>query len=96
MAKGRKTGGRSRGTPNKITTEIRDITRGLFDDAYWTRTKQRLESGRIAPAVEARLLAYAFGEPKQTLDVPQLGDITALLAKKVIHELHPGPGKTSV
>jgi len=88
--------GRPKGSVNKATKEIRELAQALFDQEYWARTRQRIISGHIAPAIESKLLAYAYGEPKQTLDVPQLGDITALLAKKVIHELHPGPGKTSV
>lgn len=33
MAKGRKTGGRSKGTPNKVTKELRDMVLGALDDA---------------------------------------------------------------
>ena len=97
MAKGQKTGGRVSGTPNKVTSEIRaeirDLAWRLFDSAYWAATKGRLETGKLAPAIEVRLLAYAYGEPTQTVDVPQLAEIAAALNRKVIHELHPGPTK---
>lgn len=66
MAKGRKTGGRKRNTPNKVTTEIRNAARALFDLKYFQTVKARLDEGKLAPAVECKLLAYAFGEPKQT------------------------------
>lgn len=33
MAKGRKTGGRSKGTPNKVTGELRAMILGALDDA---------------------------------------------------------------
>ena len=66
----------------------------LFDDEYWERTKARLLSGKLAPAIEAKLLAYAYGEPKQTVDVLGLSDLTAALARKVVDELHPGPTKS--
>ena len=37
---------------------------------------------------------YRHGKPKDTVDVPQLADIAAALARKVVHELHPGPTKS--
>ena len=69
------------------------LAQNLFDETYWTRTQRRLVQGRLAPMIEAKLLAYAYGEPKQTIDVPQLADIAVQLAKKVVHEIHPGPTK---
>ena len=66
MAQGRKTGGRRKGTPNKVTAEVRDAARRLFNDEYWASVKARLDQGKLAPAVECKLLAYAYGEPKQT------------------------------
>lgn len=94
MAKGKKTGGRTAGTPNRVTREIREMTQGLFDEAYWLHTKVRLDDGKLAPAIEAKLLAYAYGEPAQTVDVPGLTDMAAALARKVVDEFHPGPTKT--
>lgn len=38
-------------------------------------------------------LGRHFGLLQHTLNVPQLSDLTALLARKVIHECHPGPTK---
>ena len=87
-------GGRAKGTPNKVTREIRELSQTLFDEEYWIRTRTRLLSGKLAPAIEAKLLAYAYGEPKQTFDVPQLSEMAALLARKVVDEFHPGPTKT--
>lgn len=86
--------GRPKGVPNKATSEIREAAQKLFDAEYFTRLKQRIASGRVAPAVECRMLAYAFGEPKQTIDVLGLADVAAALARKCIDELHPGPTKT--
>ncbi|MBI4263389.1 MAG: hypothetical protein HY657_03350 [Acidobacteria bacterium] len=65
--------------PNKVTREVRELAQRLFDEAYWKRTQQRLAQGRLAPAVECRLLAYAYGEPKTQPQPPQWNlDPTAL------------------
>ena len=90
----RRGGGRAKGTLNKVTVEIRELSQALFDAEYWDRTRARVLSGKIAPAIESKLLAYAYGEPKQTIDVPQLSEMAAALARKVVHELHPGPTKS--
>lgn len=82
MAKGRKTGGRVRGTPNKITAEIRLAAQRLFDAAYFTAVKTRLDIGTLAPAVECKLLAYAYGEPRQSLTV----DGQLQMVARVVHE----------
>lgn len=42
MAKGQKTGGRQKGTPNKVTTEFRETVQSILDDnrdnaAEWLR-----------------------------------------------------------
>ena len=57
--------GRPRGKPNHVTREIREMSLKLFDDEYWRRTRERLREGTLAPAIESKLLAYAYGEPKQ-------------------------------
>jgi hypothetical protein len=63
MAKGRKTGGRTRGTPNKSTVGIREIARSFVDDpAYRAALKVRLENG-TAGTMEPTLWAYAYGRP---------------------------------
>lgn len=74
--------GRPKGSENKATKAIRELAQALFDGEYWTRTRQRLQSGRIAPAVEAKLLAYAYGEPKQQMELS--GSVT--VQTQVVHE----------
>ena len=85
--------GRPKGAQNKVTKEIRALSAALFDEKYWRRTKIRLNKGTLPPQIEVKLLAYAYGEPKQTLDVPQLAGFE-VWARKVVHELHPGPTTT--
>lgn len=94
FAKGHpKLGGRHAGVPNKATQEIKTLASRLLDEIYWASLKRRLDSGRAAPALELRLWAYLYGEPKQTVDIPGFGDVATLLARKVIHKLQPGPSR---
>jgi len=69
MATGRKTGGRAKGTPNKSTKEIREQLENLFTPEYFTSLPMRLAEGKLAPQIEAKLLAYRFGEPKQQMEL---------------------------
>ena len=68
--RGRKTGGRRKGTPNKVTAEARTVCAAILDDpTYRTNLTARARAGTLAPAVEAMLWHYAFGKPKDSLDV---------------------------
>lgn len=69
MAKGQKTGGRVKGTPNKATREIREELARLFTPEYFETLPNRLREGKLAPAIEAKLLAYRYGEPRQTMEL---------------------------
>jgi hypothetical protein len=58
--------GRKRGVPNKATTAVRELTRSLLDSPeYRHRLQHRLNTGKIAPAMEVLLWHYAFGKPKE-------------------------------
>lgn len=81
--------GRKAGTQNKATVEARVMAQKLLDPTYWEGLRERLRRGKLAPAIEVKLLAYAYGEPKQTVDVD--GDLTLRLPK-IVHKLIPGPG----
>jgi len=70
MAKGRKTGGRIRGTPNKGTVEARQLCASIIDDpVYQERLTRRALAGELPPAIEALLWHYAKGKPREQLDV---------------------------
>jgi hypothetical protein len=58
-------GGRPKGRPNNATVEIRALAQSLFDKTYWERVRARLIEGTLHPSIEAKLLEYAYGEPKQ-------------------------------
>jgi hypothetical protein len=69
MAKGRKTGGRTAGTPNKTTAEIRDVARQHADAALAELarilTNSVSDTARIAAARE--LLDRAYGKAPQAM-----------------------------
>lgn len=62
---GHKLAGSRKGKPNKVTSEIRELALSLFDKAYWTSRRELLKENKLAPVLEAKLLSYAYGEPKQ-------------------------------
>ena len=65
LAKGK---GRPKGTPNKVTVEVREAARRLIeDDVYVAALKVRLEEGK-AGAMEPTLWHYAYGKPKETIE----------------------------
>ena len=66
----RKGKGRPRGSQNKATVDVRALAQGLVDDLeYRKRLKDRLLSGKMAPALETLLWHYAYGKPRDTLDI---------------------------
>jgi len=86
--RGRKTGGRRKGTPNKVTAEAKAVCAAILDDpTYRTNLTARARAGTLAPAVEAMLWHYAFGKPRESLDVTvgPAGDLSELSAEDLLH-----------
>ncbi len=87
--KGRKTGGRQKGTVNKATAEVRAVCAAIVDDAtYRKNLTARARRGELAPAIEAMLWHYAFGKPKDSLDVTvghAGGDLSELSTEDLLH-----------
>lgn len=70
MAKGKKTGGRAKGVPNKNTTDVAAVARALVEDPeYQVNFALRLFKGDLAPGVETMLWHYAYGKPAEHLEV---------------------------
>lgn len=62
--------GRTAGTPNKATVEVRALCQRLLSDReYQNNLRARLTAGDLPPAVEAMLWHYAYGKPKERVEV---------------------------
>lgn len=82
-----KTGGRKKGTPNKVTVEVKDVCRRLVEDPeYLASLQTRLKAGTMQSGLESMIWAYAYGKPKESLELSGSVD---LQPRKVVIELHP-------
>jgi hypothetical protein len=62
-------GGRPKGIRNKSTLSVGEFFRGVFEsDDYRQRVTKRLIDGK-APHLETIGFYYAYGKPKETLDI---------------------------
>lgn len=63
--------GRPKGQPNIATREMKALARQLTTEnpKYVAKLRQRLESGRCHPTIEAAMLYYGHGKPKETVKV---------------------------
>ena len=79
-----KRGGRDGKVSNKPTEqdrEIRKLSKKLLTNpTYLANLKERLETGRIQPGVEAMLYYYAFGKPPETVETKQVVPV------RIVHE----------
>jgi len=70
--------GRPAGWIGPITRQVRSIARALLEDAeYRTLLAIRLKLGE-APHMETLLWHYAYGKPKEQIEVKQVEDFTDL------------------
>ena len=69
MARGRKTGGRTAGTPNRATAEIKELARAYAPDvvAELARLALNAESEQARVAAGRELLDRGYGRPSQFL-----------------------------
>ena len=87
MAKGKKTGGRAKGQPNRIYSEVGERCRQLLEsDEYQRYFQERLRTGKLPPAVEAMTWHYAYGKPVERHEVTGTGGGPVIT--KVVHEHH--------
>jgi hypothetical protein len=68
--KGDPRAGRPKGSQNKATVEVREAARSFVEDPIYRESlKARLQSGDLAPAVESMLWHYAYGKPKEQVEL---------------------------
>lgn len=78
----RKGGGRPKGVLNKVTVEVRDFARAVVEEpAYVEALKRRLTSGK-APHMETLLFHYAYGKPKEQVELSAPGGLVLSWAKR--------------
>jgi hypothetical protein len=65
-----KVGGRKRGVPNKLTREVQRFCLALVQDPeYAKKFAEDFKARRVAPGLEAMVWAYAYGRPRQQLEI---------------------------
>jgi hypothetical protein len=82
---GERRGGRTKGTQNKATPEIREYARQLLNGpAYCAKLEELLVSGRLPAPIWALLYQYGYGKPVEYIE--HSGQIE--LPVRVVHEYH--------
>jgi len=84
--KGKKTGGRQRGTLNKATLEGRRYAQAILGRTkYRASLEKRADEGTLPPGVEVHLMNTAWGRPKEMVEVagPHGGPVT------IVNEILP-------
>lgn len=91
FVKGDPRAGRPRGVANKATVEVKSLAQGLLSSPeYQASLVARLNAGELAPAVESLLWHYAYGKPKETVEVTGDGAPASLTIIEVIVDAHDG------
>ena len=73
-----------------MTAEVRAVCAAILDDpTYRTNLTARARAGALAPAVEAMLWHYAFGKPRDSLNVTigPAGDLSELSTEELLHRV---------
>jgi hypothetical protein len=68
--KGKKTGGRKKGTLNRLTLEIRTVAAEFVDDpSYRAKLAKDFRARRVSPGIEMLFWYYAHGKPVERSEV---------------------------
>ena len=90
MAKGRKTGGRQKSTPNKVTKEVRDFARGVLEDPEYQAGVKLMFKAMSPEKVPAHYVTimyhYAYGQPKRELEITTKRPTTFVLTSEQSEE----------
>jgi hypothetical protein len=80
----KKRGGRKKGTPNKITADVREFCEQVFravDPAKTAMQLMRCKSDRSKGAMLNRLLEYYYGKPIENMKLDVTTNFTEALAR---------------
>lgn len=70
MAKGKKTGGRTKGTPNKQNTDVAAYARGIVEDPeVQAMILHQAKQGTLPAPILQMLFYYSHGKPQEKLEV---------------------------
>lgn len=94
MAKGKKTGGRVKGTPNKTTAEMREILKALITDEIQLLPALLAEmkpSDRVNAII--RIMAYIMPKPPESYDISWANISSQINIKPIEWVSTPDPEK---
>ena len=77
-----KSGGRKKGTPNKITTDVKEhMAEMLRNTQGWEHLESDFASGTLAAPVFSKILDHVLGKPKESVSTDVTGEL------HIVHEL---------
>jgi hypothetical protein len=83
--KGKKTGGRKKGSLNQATAEIREYARAFVEDAKGREMLLLMyKAGTLHPSLLQMFHHYAYGKPKESLEVTGGVSLTLEAARRII------------
>jgi hypothetical protein len=75
--------GRAKGTPNKISVEVRELVGQLVNDAvYQFKLRQDFRARKVHPTIEALIWTYHLGKPRQDITLNATIDVNARLEEE--------------
>lgn len=84
--------GRKPGVPNKATREIKALWRGILEDPIvQARLLHDAQRGRLAPPVLCMGFAYAYGKPKESVEVRMLEQLRVTITDEIGDEPTSAP-----
>ncbi len=86
-----KTGGRKKGTPNKLPQEVRAFFKSVVQSPkFQDKLRERAEKGMLSGTELTLMLAYAIGKPKDVVEIerpPERPPMAAAVAQMNEQEL---------
>ena len=76
--------GRPKGALNKATRDVKALCTELLESPTYVRNfRTRLNAGKLAPVVEALVWHYAYGKPKEQIELEAGGTLAEILAGRL-------------